>query len=143
MDSSIVRLMETRHLKTNLWNEAAQRRARPAFSFNPDADVLLLFFVDPKTFKLTHYLDEYLALLYRRDNGEIIGMRLEAFSTVFLPRYVELNRAWVLKHNCEDLEDLSGLGMVVEKQEEILVREISRIARPIVEHAGVRMPASA
>jgi uncharacterized protein YuzE len=143
MDSAIVRLMETRHLKTKLWHEAAQSRARPAFSYNPDADVLMLLFVDPQRLKVTHYLDEHIALLYLRDSGEIIGMRIEAFKTLFLPRYVELKMAWVLKRSCEGSEDVSDLGMVIEKQEQVLAKEISRIARPIVEHAGVKMPAFA
>jgi len=143
MDSQTIRLMETKHLKTNFWSEAAQRGMRPVFVYDADLDVLMLLFADPTTPKITHYLDEHMALLYRRKDGEIVGLRVDAFRTVFLPLHRDLQGAWLLRRTWKILEDISELRTVIDEQEQKVAREVSRIARPIVERAGVRMPALA
>jgi hypothetical protein len=143
MDAGIIRLRETKHLKTNLWNEAARHHVHPVFSYNAKADALMLLIVDATTPKLTHYLDEYLALLYQKDSGEVIGLRIEAFRKAFVLRHATLRRAWFLSDASKELEDLSDLRIVVERQEQIVAKEVSKIAQLILERAGVKMPAFA
>ena len=139
MDARIQRLVETHDLKTNKWNMAAQKNVPPFFTYNERVDALMLMIADPKTKKVTHYLDEQVALLYEMDTREIIGIRIEAFGKVFLPKYAGLQEAWRLSDACK-LEDISDLMIALRKQERLVVREISKVTQPIVEQAGIKMP---
>lgn len=143
MDATLNRLVEVKDLKTILWKAAAQRKNPPYFYYDPVVDLLMLLIVDPKTPKIVHYLDEYVGLLYHPETREIIGLHIEAFEKAFLPRYAELQKAWRLSDNCQDLHDLGDLEIVVRRQEAIVARQISNIARPAAAKFGMELPAFA
>ena len=143
MDATITRLVETRNLITRLWNDAAQRNVTPSIYYDSVTDIVLLLIVDRKVSRVVHYLDEHVALLYHPDSKEIIGLQIEAFEKGFLPLYGELQKTWRLSDNCKDLHNLGDMVITVRKQEEVMARQITRIAVPVAAKAGMKLPAFA
>lgn len=140
MDARIERLVMTNQLKTNLWHQAAKRGISPSFHFDQKVDAVMLLIADSRAKKIVHYIDDHVALLYDPDSLEIIGLRIENFQKSFLPKYAELQKVWKLSEACK-VHDLGELEITVRKQEVMVAREISSIARPVAARMGMDLPA--
>lgn len=139
--ATIDRLVETNELKTTVWKEQiANPRVRPYFLYNDLVDALTLLVVDPIRPKITHYIDDYVALLYDPDSLEIIGVRVEAFERGFLPSYVGLQKVWRLCDKDAALKDFGDLTIFVQRMEPLITTEISRITHTIAEKRGLELP---
>jgi hypothetical protein len=141
MDTPIQQLVETKSLKMNLWKKAVRSKATPYLYANPRLDVVMVMVVDPRTPKITHFVDEHVALLYLADSREIIGFRIEAFEKSFLPHYAELQKVWRLSDVKSDLRSLGDLLITARRQEVQMAVALTNVARPILAKAGMEIPA--
>lgn len=132
-------LVDTKELKTDLWNEWVLRSKFVYNYYNPRVDSFTLLIVFPDREKIVHYLDDYVALVYDPETMEVIGLRVEAFEKGFLPKYAELQRSWRLSDVCDELEDFGDLVFQVQRREKQLAHTISQIATPIAEGLGLEM----
>lgn len=137
MDARIQKLVDTHSLKMNVWKEAVQRRAVPHFYANPRLDVVMVMVVDPRTPKITHFVDENVALLYLEETREVVGFRIEGFEKSFLPQYADLQRVWRLSDTSKELGDL----LITARVQEIkMANALTKVARPILAKAGMEVP---
>lgn len=79
--------MNTNELKTNIIKE------KPIFEYNEVLDTLFMYFTEKETERIiTHFVDNNVALLYRRSDKEIVGIRIEYFKGDFLPTIARKTR---------------------------------------------------
>jgi hypothetical protein len=141
MDALIEPLVETKSLNMNLWRTAIQQKSAPYFYANPRLDLVMVLIVDPRTPKVTHFVDAHVALLYLAENREVVGFRIEGFEKAFLPLYADLQKVWRLSEvKGSAMHNLGDLSIIVRRQEEKMATELTRVARPIFERAGMAIP---
>jgi hypothetical protein len=143
MDARIKKLVDERSLKMNLWKEAARKNATPYFYANRRIDVVMVMVVDPRTPKVTHFVDEHVALLYEEESREVIGFRIEGFEKSFLPKYASLQKVWKLSDISKELTTVGDLHITARQHEAQMASELTKIARPILAKAGMDVPAYA
>ena len=136
MEATLPRLVDVKELKTNLWKQAAASKIAPSFYFDPKVDAVMLLIVEKKTPKIVLYIDEHVALLYQPESKEIIGLRIENFQKSFLPKYAELQQNWKLS-STYPVRDFGDLIIRVRKQEGIVAKQISSLARPAAAKVGM------
>jgi hypothetical protein len=139
MDTKLRRLVKTAALHTSIWSEAARRKTTPLFYYDPVVDVAMVLVVDPHTPKVVHYLDDNVALLYNPENREISGFRIESFEKAFIPKYSKIQDVWHLSSSWKDVQDLGDMALKVRNQETIMAKELSKIAKPVAEKAGMKL----
>jgi hypothetical protein len=127
----------------NLWKEAARKNATPYFYANRRIDVVMVMVVDPRTPKVTHFVDEHVALLYEEESREVIGFRIEGFEKSFLPKYASLQKVWKLSDISKELTNVGDLHITARQHEAQMASELTKIARPILAKAGMDVPAYA
>ncbi len=140
MDARIEKLVDERSLKMNLWKEAARKNATPYFYANRRIDVVMVMVVDPRTPKITHFVDDHVALLYLEDSREVIGFRIEGFEKSFLPKYASLQKVWKLSDISRDLTTVGDLHITARQRETQLANELTKVTRPIFAKAGMEVP---
>jgi hypothetical protein len=143
MDARIEKLVDTHSLKMNLWKEAARKNATPYFYANRRVDVVMVMVVDPRTPKIIHFVDEYVALLYLEDSREVVGFRIEGFEKSFLPKYASLQKVWKLSDISRELATVGDLHITARQRETQMATELTKVARPILAKAGMEVPAFA
>lgn len=140
MDARIKKLVDTNSLKMNVWKDAVQRRTVPHFYADPRTDVVMVMIVDPRTPKITHFVDEHVALLYVEDSCEVVGFRIEGFEKSFLPHYADLQKVWRLSEVSKELGDLGDLLITARVQEIKMANALTQVARPILAKWGMEVP---
>jgi hypothetical protein len=71
-------LILTKNLKTNIWSDLAKKHSEPKISYDKDEDTLTLLFLPCKERVLVHYVNYYMALLYRYSDKEIVGIQIDS-----------------------------------------------------------------
>lgn len=143
MDARIKKLVDTNSLKMNLWKKAAREHVKPYFYANPRLDVVMVLIVDPREPKITHFVDEHVALLYQENTREVIGFRIEGFEKSFLPQYASLQKVWKLSDIRKDLADVGDLHITARQHDIQMATELTKVTRPIFARAGMEVPAFA
>jgi len=143
MDAHIEKLVDTHSLKMNLWKEAARKNAAPYFYANRRIDVVMVMVVDPRTPKVVHFVDDHVALLYQEDSREVVGFRIEGFEKGFLPKYASLQKVWKLSDISKELATVGDLHITARQLETRMATELTKVARPILAKAGMKVPAFA
>jgi hypothetical protein len=141
MDARIEKLVDTHSLKMNIWKDAVRRRTIPHFYANPRLDVVMVMIVDPHTPKVTHFIDENVALLYIEESREVVGFRIEGFEKSFLPQYADLQKVWRMSDVDQQAASLGDLFITVRTHEIRMANALTNVARPILAKAGMKVPA--
>jgi hypothetical protein len=140
MDARIKNLVNTHSLKMNLWTKAAHQHAKPYFYADPRLDVIMVMIVDPRTPKITHFVDEHVALLYEENTREVIGFRIESFGKSFLPQYASLQMVWKFSDVSKDFTNVGDLHISARQHDIQMANELTKVARPILAKAGMEVP---
>ena len=99
---------------TALWK--AKKNQHPTLEYDDVIDVLRLFFVDPgEVLVATHYIDEFVGLLYTPENNEIVGMSIEDFEMSFVPRFAG-RPAWRLSDSGVQLNGVRDVVFGLQKE---------------------------
>jgi hypothetical protein len=116
-------------LKTDCWQDLKRKGIKPTPRYDDLLDTLFIYFSPHETDRIiTHFVDENVAFLYRHSDKEIIGMRIEAFEKVFLPRLSE-TKVWKMSDTGEKLDGICDIVFVVERVDNSKVSQ--RIEREI------------
>lgn len=127
--------MKTKELRTDFWKK--QQKNESIIHYNEVMDTLFVYFSPvEKERVVTHFVDEYVAFLYRRTDKEIIGMRIEYFKDAFIPKAAE-NKGWKLSSTGEELQGFRDLNFVVEVTEKKPAVKQFTIPKPIEKNIRV------
>ena len=78
--------IDIKQLSTKLWKEADKGKKHPELDYDGDLDVLYLYFFETGDETIvTHYIDQYVALLYKHSDNEVVGVSIEDFEKGFAP----------------------------------------------------------
>jgi hypothetical protein len=109
--------MKTNELKTDYW-KYVQKEQKPIIHYDEIVDTLFLYFTQKEEDTIvSHYVDEFVSFLFRRSDNQVIGMRIEYFKEVFIPKVAE-QKVWKLSSTGKELvgmRDLSFRFGVVDK----------------------------
>lgn len=102
--------------------------------YDNNFDALRIYFDDPYQRSVVHYLDDYVALLFSPKSKKVIGIQVEAFEKTFIHKYSDLENAWTLRENCEEinLQNIGDMMFFVQKRQEPIAREVQSIARSLL-----------
>lgn len=84
--------------------------------YDDEVDLFQLRFVPPNVRTRVFYIDENLALSYRPDNSEIVGVQIESFAKAFLPKHRQLKSMWEKRLKGRDLGDVISISEKYEPQ---------------------------
>jgi hypothetical protein len=127
-------LVKTSELKTNYIEKLAKQGSHPLYlNYNKVLDTLVLLFISPENKTLVHYVDECVALVITPDTLDIVGVQIEDFKQVFLPKYNSVQKAWKLSENLPTAtEDFWDLAIYVEKRKQKVAHEIFEATEAIL-----------
>ncbi|MGC1375136.1 MAG: hypothetical protein WA821_02880 [Anaerolineales bacterium] len=101
-------------LSTKLWK--ANHNRHPIIEYDDVLDMLNLFFVEPGDgLIVTHYIDQFVAVLYTHENKEIVGMSIEDFEMSFVPRFAG-RPAWRLSDSGVQLNGVRDVVFGLQKE---------------------------
>jgi hypothetical protein len=105
--------MKTNELKTDYWKEI-RKEQKPINHYDEELDTFFLYFSQKEDDVIvSHFVDEFVAFLYRCSDNQVVGMRIEYFKEVFLPKTAE-NGEWKLSSTGKELAGLRDLNFRVE-----------------------------
>lgn len=108
--------MNTKELRTDFWKKT-QKNIDPIIHYDELLDTLFMYFSEHEEDRIvSHFVDEYVALLFRSSDKQIIGMRIEYFKEVFLPVTAE-KKMWKLSSTGIELNGIRDIKFRVEKIE--------------------------
>jgi len=126
---AIKRLVKTNELKFNsIRNMVEEHRRSLYLRYDKQIDTLFILWVSPGTGTIVHFIDNHVALLYKPNNKEVVGVQIEDFEYSFIKEYVEVQKAWRLSDACKEVDDLGDLSIVFEKQKTQAAEEVGTIA---------------
>ncbi|HLY25588.1 MAG TPA: hypothetical protein VKQ72_04570 [Aggregatilineales bacterium] len=140
---ALERLVKTSDLKTGFLADAAKNK-RKSLDIDYDArfDALMLLLVPPETDTIVHYVDDHVALLYRPDDLEIVGIQVEDFERSFLPQHEAVSKVWRLSDSKTDLNDLGDLIVIFDRIKPQVAREVVKATEDILGEPGVELAAA-
>jgi len=118
----MIKPIKSSELKTKLWREQLQIiKNATSICYDRELDALIVSIDNPKERIITHYLDSYVALLYRYSDKELIGIKIESFSKRFLQLLKE-NRTWKLSDTGTEITGIKDIvfGMEESKPERVI-----------------------
>lgn len=127
----IKRLMNSSELKTSYLEELPKRNTLN-FHYDDLSDTLMFLFVSPEQETIVHYLDRNVALLYRPDDNEIVGLQIEDFENEFVPTFSELKKVWCLSDFGFNDKNVWDLTIAAEKQKMIVALEIVKTKESLI-----------
>lgn len=96
------------------------------------SDTLMLLFVSPYIETIVHYLDRNVAILYREDDLEIVGLQIEGFQKEFIPKYTKLQKIWCLSDFGINDKNIWDLSIEVRERNLKVALEIIRVKENII-----------
>jgi len=115
----MTRLNKDSELKSRIWREKIQENENVnSICYDKELDTIFMSIDNPKERIITHYIDSYVALLYRYSDKELIGIKIESFSKRFLPLLKEI-RTWKLSETGVEITGIKDIvfGMEITKPE--------------------------
>ena len=107
-----------REFQTNFWRESINLHKKPIINYEMESDTVILFFDVPGDSPIvTHYLDQNVALLFRPNDYEIVGLSIEGVERSFAPKYNGIN-SWQLSKTGVSLKDIAEFSFCVHFREE-------------------------
>lgn len=92
------RLINTNELKTDFWSDQTKNRISPEANFDRATNIYSILYHQGKERLIVHYIDYYVAVLYRFSDKEVVGIQIESFSE-FFTKMVEKNVDWKLSES--------------------------------------------
>ena len=115
--------IDIKQLSTKLWKEADKGKKHPELEYDGDLDVLYLYFFETGDETIvTHYIDQYVALLYKHSDNEVVGMSIEDFEKGFAPRYAD-RKAWKLSDSGIKFNGVREVVFALKKEEHAQVKQ--------------------
>ncbi len=102
------------------------------FNFDDETDVLMLLLVPPETETIVHYIDENVALLYKPEDKEIVGIQIEGFVSNFVNKHNSIAQAWKLSCAGIELENAWDLHLIASKTQKKVASEVIRATEKII-----------
>ncbi len=124
--------MDAKELKTEYW-KAAQEDNDLIIQYDDVIDTLFIYYTPEEDDRIiTYFVDEYVAFLYRRSDKEIIGMRIEYFEKLFLPKDAYI-KEWNLRDTGVEICGVTDIRFVVNiiREEKASRRVPSMVHMPI------------
>jgi hypothetical protein len=126
-------LVPINQLKTTLLAKFAHEGNSPiVIDYDDDFDALSLRIVPMNIETVVHYVDDHVALLYKSDNYEIVGLHIEDFEHSFLPAHESVRREWKLSESGIELKDVGELIFIVERKKRDVAREVVNATKDIL-----------
>jgi len=119
----IKRLVESSDLKTN-YLAALRNKQSLNFHYDDLSDTLMFLFTSPEEETIVHYLDRNVAILYRSNDKEIVGLQIEDFESEFIPTYSDLKEVWCLSDFGINNKNVWDLTIAAEEQKMIVALKI-------------------
>ena len=130
---AVKRLVPTKSLKTSLLSSMVQRKRSPLFfHYDEETDVFMLLLADPNTETVVHFVDEHVAILYIPDSYEIVGLQIDDFVNIFMPKFNALQKAWKLSDVGVRNGNLWDLTLAVEERKVTVALEVIKAAEPLI-----------
>ncbi|PJF39381.1 MAG: hypothetical protein D6737_17505 [Chloroflexi bacterium] len=146
MVDSTEHLIPTNALKTNVLSRIAAEHSlrQPYIKYDADFDAVRILVVAPENVDIVvHYVDDYVGLLYRADDLEIVGIQIEAFEHSFVPQYEGVQRVWRLSDmdKMKNIEDLGDMLFNVERIQRQLAQEVAKATQATLGKPGSELTA--
>ena len=135
------RLVQSSKLKSTYWKSIIDsNKQQPRVKYNEEMDTVL-FFIAPQHGEkiITHYVDPYVALLYRYIDKEIVGLRIESFEQSFLPKYSEVEKVWKLSGVSPHFKDFGELHLAAQKIAPPLGAQLTKATTPLFKASGIEL----
>ncbi len=121
--------MKTNELKTDYWKNK-QKEQMPIYHYDEVLDTLFLYFTQKEEDVIvSHFVDEYVAFLFRRSDNQVVGMRIEYFREIFLPITAE-KKEWKLSTTGKELAGMRDISFRVEITSTIKPFPIPKLTTP-------------
>ena len=106
-------LISIKELKTNYWQKLMRENIKPVLHYDEVIDTFFVY-ISPKEKEriITHFIDDYVAFLYRHSDKEIVGVKVEYFKKSFLPKYS--NKNWMLSKTGIHLDSIRDFVFKIE-----------------------------
>ncbi len=119
-------------LKTDYWRSLSEREHRkPELDYDSELDTLYLYFapIESRERIITHYVDQYVAFLFRNSDKQVIGMSFEYFMRGYLAQYA--NKTWRLSDTGLKLAGIKDFLFKVEAREMPSSEKVLTLPRPL------------
>jgi hypothetical protein len=131
--AGLERLVQTNELRTTLIAQLAREdQIKPRVLYDENFDALILLFADVEGMRVVHYTEDDIALLYRMNDLEVIGIQIEAFKRKFLPSHELVQRFWKLSETGVKLSGANDVMIAFGTPQHKLVREVVNAAKESV-----------
>lgn len=126
--AALKQLINPKDLKTNYINFLANgKKLRSNVHYDKVLDTLFIMLVSPEIETVVHYIDDFVGLVYDPRNLEVVGVQIEGFKE-FAQKHQSVEKAWEIKLDCNQVDDLGDLYSVKDQKEKIFVREVAKVA---------------
>lgn len=92
------RLRDTKELQTNFWSEQTSKKIAPDANYDKETNTYTILYDQGKERLIVHYIDYYIAVLYRFSDKEVVGIQIDTFSE-FFSKMVEKSVDWKLSES--------------------------------------------
>lgn len=134
---AIKRLVQTNQLKTSFLASLDRNRPQSVFvSYDKKFDALFILLAAPDQKRVAHYVDEHVALLYRPEDFEVIGIQVEDFEHSFLPKHIAVQRVWKLSDTGVQLEDFGDMLLQIERRKPKVAHEVINATKELLGDPG-------
>jgi len=102
-------------LKTSLLKSAGNKHRD---EYDPETDTLIMFYAesDHSELLITHYIDEYVFILFRHSDKEIVAVGVEGFVSGFGPAYEKAGQ-WSINQTGIKLVDVEDFTILIRRRE--------------------------
>lgn len=133
-------LIRSDQLKTRYL--AKSKKPQITVKYDKNFDALLILFASDEEEFVAHYVDDRIALLYRSDNMEIIGLQIEDFQLDFLPAHENVARLWQLRGTGEQISDMGDIILYAENRLPKVAREVAKATKEVLGEPGDELVAA-
>lgn len=134
---ALKRLVSIDQLKSTFLSSLDKHRPQSVFvSYDKSFDALIILLAPPDQERVAHYVDEHVALLYRPDDLEVIGIQVEDFETSFLPEHAAVERVWKLSDSGGPLADFGDMLLLIERKKPKVAQEVINATKDLLGNPG-------
>lgn len=134
MADKLRELVKTSELRSDYLKSQSQSGYIPLYlRYDDRADTLMILFVPPETETVVHYVDQFVALLFKPATLDIVGLQVEDFEHQFLSKYAGVEKAWKLSDSDTKVgDDVGDLLLIVEKRKSQVAHEVLEATEPVL-----------
>ena len=123
-------IINSKDLKTDYWHKVSKNKI-PELDYDSEVDTLYIYFApfDSKDRIIYHFVDQYVAFLFRSSDNEVVGMAFEYFMRGYMPKYN--NQTWMLSKTNTQLNGIKDFLFRVELKDVPHTEKLYTIPKPI------------